>query len=158
MRYALILALALCALAAQAIPPQGSQTEPKRKIPCKTPENAPTCYWTRGRLSLYNGNPSLRLWKIGSKRILGIYSGPDSQRYDPLDNEHPELPLSLDRAYDAEYKRRSAIKDPDAGLPEPAFGDFEVCPLEPERKGVMQAACIESAKNIFIEKLAPRRR
>jgi hypothetical protein len=26
-----------------------------------------------------------------------------------------------------------------------------VCPLEPEKPNVMQAACIESAKNIFVE-------
>jgi hypothetical protein len=44
MRYALISALALCAVVAQAIP----QAAPKRKIPCKTPENAASCYWTRG--------------------------------------------------------------------------------------------------------------
>lgn len=154
MRYALIAALALCAAAAQAIP----QAAPKRKIPCKTAENAAMCYWTHGRLSLYNGNPSLRLWKIGTKRILGIYSGPHSERYDPLDNEHPELPANLDRAYEAEYKRRLAVKDPDAGLPEPVFADFEACPLEPERRGEMQSACIESVKNVFIEKATPGRR
>jgi len=54
MRYALILALGLCAVAAQALP----QTTAKRKIPCKTSENAASCYWTRGRLGVYNGNPS----------------------------------------------------------------------------------------------------
>lgn len=154
MGYALISTLAFCAVAAQALP----QAAPKRKIPCKTPEIAASCYWTHGRLSLYNGNPSLRLWKIGTKRILGIYSGPHSERYDPLDNEHPELPANLDRAYEAEYKRRLAVKDPDAGLPEPVFADFEVCPLEPEREGEMQAVCIEAVKNIFVEKLPPPRR
>ena len=46
MRYPLIAALALCAVAAQALP----QTAPKRTIPCKTPENAASCYWTHGRL------------------------------------------------------------------------------------------------------------
>jgi len=32
------------------------------------------------------------------------------------------------------------------------YADFEVCPLEPEKPGAMQAACIESAKNIVVEK------
>jgi len=36
--------------------------------------------------------------------------------------------------------------------PTPIFADFEVCPLEPEKLGTMQAACIESAKNIVVEK------
>jgi len=30
----------------------------KRKIPCKTPTNASSCYWTHGRLGLYNGTPA----------------------------------------------------------------------------------------------------
>jgi hypothetical protein len=79
MRYLLIAALALCSLAAQAIP----QETPKRKIPCKTPENATSCYWTHGRLGVYNGNPSFRVWRIGTTRIVGIHSGPDAQRSDP---------------------------------------------------------------------------
>jgi len=32
------------------------------------------------------------------------------------------------------------------------FGDFEVCPLAPEKEEHMQPACIESAKNIVPEK------
>jgi hypothetical protein len=83
MRYAFVSLILLCALGAEAVP---QKTAP-RKIPCKTPEIAASCYWTHGRLALYNGNPGWRLWKIGTKRILGVYSGPDSERYDPLDND-----------------------------------------------------------------------
>ncbi len=67
MRCTLITALALCAVAAQALPQQGTA---KRKILCKTPENASTCYWTRGKLNFYD--PSYRIWKIGTKRVLGV--------------------------------------------------------------------------------------
>jgi hypothetical protein len=77
------------------------------------------------------------LWKIGTKRILGIYSGPSVDRYG-LDNENPELPYNLSRKWDPLKGR--------------AFGDFEVCPLEPEKPDTMQAVCIESAKNIVTEK------
>lgn len=38
---------------AQAVP-QASATA-QRKIPCKVPENASMCYWTRGRLQRYQG-------------------------------------------------------------------------------------------------------
>ena len=148
MRYAFVSALAFCALAAQAIPQSAGQ----RKIPCKTPQNASSCYWTRGRITCCNGNPAMRMWKVGTKRILGILSGPDSQRHDLEDSLHPELPSNLERAYQAEYKRRVAMKDSDAGDSEPTFGDFEVCPLEPERPGWMQPVCIESAKNIFFQR------
>jgi hypothetical protein len=32
------------------------------------------------------------------------------------------------------------------------FADFEICPLEPEKPQTMQAACIDSAKNIVMGK------
>jgi hypothetical protein len=52
----------------------------RRQIQCKTPENAAACYWAHGRLSAYDGTPSFRLWKIGTRRILGIYSGPEAEK------------------------------------------------------------------------------
>ncbi len=121
--------LAVCGEQGRAIP--------KRKIPCKTPANAASCYWTHGRLGFYNGNPAFRLWKIGTHRLLGIYSGPSADRFGE-DNEHPEFPPNVARTFVPTHNR--------------IFGDFEVCPLEPERQGAMQAACIESAKNLIVEK------
>ena len=110
----------------------------KRKIACKTPEIAGTCYWAHGRLSYYNGNPSVRLWKIGTHRILGIVSGPGAWKRDPLDNEHPELPANVERVH--------------IPFSNQIYADFEICPLEPEVAGQMQDACIESAKNIVVGK------
>lgn len=154
------------AVAAQAVPQSGPQTaashsgaaaqpsaapQPQRKIPCKVPENASMCYWTRGMITCCNGNPSMRMWKVGTKRILGILSGPNSWQINPEDSLNPELPVNLGRAYSAEYRRKEAAKDTDAGVHGPVFGDFEICPLEPERPGWMQPVCIESAKNIFFD-------
>src|SRR3990172_3750180 len=76
----LTLALGVQAVPRQSARPAASQSAAPRKIPCKTPEIAPMCYWARGRLAVYNGNPGWRIWKIGTKRILGVYSGPDSER------------------------------------------------------------------------------
>ncbi len=143
----LAIALALvCAVPGTVCAAEGND---KRTTPCKTPSVANSCYWTRGRLRFMNGTPALRLWKIGTHRILGIYSGPS--RYNPAaedpdkgDNENPELPGNVVGA----FKRNQ----PAQGFPDPIFGDFEVCPLEPERSHVMQAACIESAKNIVVDK------
>ena len=150
MRCSLIAALLMCALGVQAVPQSAPQTAaPQRKIPCKTAENASMCYWTRGRLSFYQGNPSYRIWKVGTKRILGIYSGPNSQGIDPLDGEHPEFPANLSRAFRAEYERNVALKIDTPYLIGDVFAKFEVCPLEPDKPGYMQASCIESAKNIF---------
>jgi len=125
-----------------------------RKIPCKTPENASLCYWTHGRLAVYNGGaPNFRLWKIGTRRIVGVFSGPS--RFPPKveeADESPELPAELLKAYEADNRRLKKERGINWAFPPTVFGDFEVCPLEPEKKGEMQAVCIESAKNIFIEK------
>jgi hypothetical protein len=115
------------------------QNTKERKVACKTAQNAKTCYWTHGRLSVYNGNPTFRLWKIGTRRLLGVYSGPGFGPFDPGRNEEDdlELPANL-KSYD--FTKVSV------------FGDFEVCPLAPEKEGRMQAACIESEKNLVSEK------
>ena len=144
MRHALIFATILCALAAQVIPQNNAasaapQKSAARKIPCKTPENASMCYWTHGRLNFANGDPSYRIWKVGTKRILAVYSGPS--RFPPrtdLDNQLPEFPPSVDKVF----------RPPNNWI----FADFEVCPLAPERKGAMQAVCIESAKDVVVQK------
>jgi len=135
MRYSLlVVTLAAAAVLTAARPPQEA---PKRKIPCKTPEIAPMCYWTRGRIRLGNGTPSYRLWKVGTNRLLGIYSGPSVDRYS-LDNEDPEFPANVQRVWQTRIGHT-------------LWGDFEVCPLEADRPGFMQAACVESGKNLFVE-------
>ena len=136
MRYALIAALAVCAVAAQALP----QATQKRKIPCKTPDNAASCYWTRGRLGVYNGNPSFRVWRIGTTKIVGIHSDSYAQRRDPEDGEHPEFPPNILKLVDQLVDGHRI------------FADFEICPFAPERRGEMQFGCIESANNVVIEK------
>ncbi len=130
----------LFGLASIALSVAGSaQVRSEHKILCKTPAIAALCYWTHGRLGQTNGNPSFRVWKIGTKRKLGMFRGPNAEKLDPLDNEHPELPKNVERAMRAsEYVF--------------VFADFEVCPLEPERPGVKQYARIESAKNIAVGK------
>jgi hypothetical protein len=135
MQYALA-ALILCALVAQAVPQKAAAN---RKILCKTPENSGSCYWTHGRLNFGNGNPSYRIWKVGTKRILAVYSGPS--RFPPRtreDSELPEFPASVDKVF----------RPPNNWI----FADFEICPLEPEQKDEMQSVCIESAKNIVVQK------
>jgi hypothetical protein len=131
----LLLALVLVASVIAGSP----QDAKKRKIACKTAENAKTCYWTHGRLSLYNGgNPNLRLWKIGTHRLLGIYSGAEAGPFNDgsVDEDDVELPVNLMKH---DFTKASV------------FGDFEVCPLAPEKEGYMQPACIECAKNVVPE-------
>ena len=106
-----------------------------------------------GRLSVWEGNPPFRIWKIGTRRIVAVFSGPShfpprSER----DGNFPEFPLSLDKAYDAYNRRMKQENGVIGAMPPPAFADFEVCPLEPEMAGEMRAVCIESAEKIVIPK------
>jgi hypothetical protein len=88
---------------------------------CKTdPDIIGACFTIHGRLSAWNGTPTLRIWRVGTKRILGT-------RDDPL----PE----------------NLQKHMDWGVE--AWGDFEVCPYTKEQPGVMQTVCVESATNVF---------
>jgi hypothetical protein len=116
-----------------------------RKIACKTPEIAASCYMTHGRLAVYNGSVNWRLWKIGTHNLLGIYSGPAAMphRYETLDSESPELPANLRAVFDSVDNPVYEVE---------VFADFEVCPLEPYIEGHMQAACIESATHIVAKK------
>jgi hypothetical protein len=133
-RYAIVVLTLIFAAAIAAAPPQEAAT---RKIPCKTPANASMCYWTRGRVTLGAGTPAYRMWKVGTKRLLGIYSGPSVDRLSEA-NEDPEFPANVQRVWQTRIGHT-------------LWADFEVCPLEPERAGWMQAVSVESAKNIFIQ-------
>jgi hypothetical protein len=70
---------------------------------------------------------------------LGIYSGPGAGPFDDglVDEDDVELPINLMKH---DFTKASV------------FGDFEACPLAPEKEGRMQPACIESAKDIIAEK------
>jgi len=153
MRRALLTAVQLClAFGAHAIPqgaPQALVPQSQRTIPCKTPENASMCYWTRGRLLLTTGWSRWQLWKIGTNRILFIYGGPAAfPARTEEDRTAPEFPANLERAYQAEVPRLERLKK---AMPDWVYADFEVCPLEPEEPGLAQAACIESARNVFFD-------
>jgi hypothetical protein len=85
----------------------------------------------RGRLAVYNGAPALRIWKIGSKRILGV----SDQRFkvDGFRNIPEELEAKLDQ--------NKLI-----------YADFVLCPFTSPKANEMQLVCIESATNLRIEK------
>jgi len=87
------------------------------------------CFSVHGRLSVYNGTPSIRLWPIGTKRLLGII--------DPNDASNAPGPTVLP----GEIKNKL---DWDKDV----LGDFLVCPLTRQQPGKMQTVCIESGKNL----------
>jgi len=89
------------------------------------------CFKVHGRLSVYNGTPSIRLWPIGSKRLLGVL--------DPEDISGVPGPSTIPASV---RERLNFDRD--------VFGDFLVCPLTRSRPGRMQTVCIESGKNMSV--------
>jgi hypothetical protein len=96
---------------------------------CKgSPKLVGVCYVVHGRATYGNGTPALRIWPVGTRRMLGVTAGRISD-----DADDPIVPKQL--AFDPSKK---------------AFGDFEVCPFAPERIGAMQMVCVEAVKNLSI--------
>jgi hypothetical protein len=85
------------------------------------------CFRVRGRISFYNGNPSFRLWWIGTKRLLGL---------DP--DEEPMVSENVRQRLKGVYEGNDL------------FGEFIVCPVTREHAGVMQRVCIASADGLIL--------
>jgi len=119
---------ALAAILFLALEPVVAQQPEEKLLPCKgNPEQVSECFRIRGRLRIYNGTPSLRIWRVGTKRILGVSEAHAGIR---------RMPESLEEK---------------VGFGIDIFGDFEVCPFTPETPGEMQFVCIESASNLVIK-------
>jgi hypothetical protein len=99
---------------------------------CKgNPRVVGTCYSVHGRLSPGADTIELRLWPVGTHRMLGVSDGPAIN-----DAENPIYPQNI-------IFRRGD---------ETIYGDFEVCPFTPEREGEMQFVCIESATHLVVKR------
>jgi len=88
----------------------------------KNPEIVAPCFEVHGRLSSWNGAPATRIWRVGTKRVLGIHS----------DIMPPEL-QSKRATFDTEL-----------------WGTFLVCPYTHAKAGHMQFVCIESWRDIQV--------
>jgi len=110
-----------------AVPTFGQSRE------CKTNSKVVgACYMIHGRATFGPGTPALRIWPIGTKRMLGVTAGPIAD-----DADDPIAPWEM-------LKFTPDVK----GI----FGDFEVCPFTPERKGRMQMVCVQSVKNLVVKR------
>ena len=119
---------------------QSATNHEYRRIPCKTPESAPSCKHVHGVLDVAEGTPAIRFVQIGSHHVYGIYSNRYGFMHDneTEDNEAPELHFALPKGA--------------TGIFWSVSGDFEVCSLEPHVNGHMQAACINKAAHLVARK------
>jgi hypothetical protein len=102
--------------------------------PCREhPNLVAPCFTVHARMRYYNGAPSVRLWPIGTDRLLGVSEG----RFDIVGYQN--LPYSLRETLD----RRREI-----------YADFVVCPFTPSEPGVMRLVCVDSATKIVTKSVA----
>jgi hypothetical protein len=110
----------------------GISEERAMKKTCKQhPMLSGPCYMVRGRMSLANGTPSIRIWPVGTKRILGISEG---------------------RFYLKEYANVPDKLVQQISWDNVIFADFTVCPFTNDRPGVMRLVCVESAEHVQVTK------
>jgi hypothetical protein len=89
------------------------------------------CFKHHGRLSSQNG-VALMIWLIGTTRIVGL--------------ENSELPPLVDKYLDMASPNHSYI-----------YGDFDICPLEPDTPGHMRRARVVGAERLVVQNLQASR-
>lgn len=88
------------------------------------------CFTFHGSLRPYNGNPTYRIWRVGTKRLLGV-----------LCDEDPIIPANL---------MSVLSEDLNASWNRDFSGDYEVCPFIAEKPGWMQFVCVEKVTNLVV--------
>lgn len=105
--------------------------EDKRRVP----KTIGPCFTVHGRLSLYNGTPSARIWIIGTKRLLGV-----------VDYENPRKPEDSVLAKEIEKSLKRHL-DWHRNI----YGDFVVCPVSRYKPGWMQFVYVKSASKLIYQ-------
>ena len=93
-----------------------------------TGEALNTAFTIHGRLHYYNGGGEMRIWIVGSRRILSVEDGPANQKLNSILGEDGDV-----------FSRT-------------IYGDFTVDPTEPDKKGYMRLVRILTIKNVVIER------
>jgi hypothetical protein len=93
------------------------------------PEPVAQCFDIRGWMSLYNGTPSVRIWIVGTQRLLGVYEVNSPDR-----SEDPLMPPEV----------KALLTDFQTQI----IGDYTVCPLTQYMPGEMQIVFVKEARNL----------
>lgn len=103
---------------------------------CRTaPERVGPCRRVHGRIAAANGNPTFRIWIVGTHRVLGVLG-----RSWEEDENGDMLPAPV---------RRALGRNPFLTR---VFAEFLVCPLSRERPGWMQYVCIAAAQRLYVQR------
>lgn len=121
----------LCAASLGIVSGQSRQPSEASEKPCRAqPRLTGKCFTVRGRLALYNGAPTIRLWRAGTRRMLGVSASYAAEGYS-------SIPAEIERQLNWETE---------------VWGDFEVCPFTRARPGEMQLICVEAGRNLVARK------
>jgi hypothetical protein len=85
-------------------------------------------------MAFYNGAPSVRIWRVGTRRVLGV----SEQRF-RVEGYCNLPPAILERV----------------GWDSDLFADFVVCPFTRDEPGVMRLVCVDSAPNLVVRPRPP---
>ncbi len=100
--------------------------------PCREhPKLIGPCFTVHARMRYYNGAPSVRLWPVGTNRLLGVSEG----QFEVSET----LPQSFRETLDSQRE---------------IYADFVVCPFTPDEVAVMRLVCVDSATNIVTKSVA----
>jgi hypothetical protein len=92
------------------------------------------CVRRHGRLSGQNGI-AVKIWLIGTTRMVAVENGVEG------------LPVALQKYMDMTSVDHSYV-----------FGDFDICPIEPDVPGQIRRACIAGGERLVVQPLAGSRR
>jgi hypothetical protein len=95
---------------------------------------APECHVVRGRLAVWNGTPSVRIWPVGTRRELGVVDAHGDAAGDRL------LPAPVQALIEKGGPDRAVV-----------FGDYRVCALTKQKPGRMQIVYIAKASRLRAE-------
>lgn len=105
---------------------------PTADKPChQHPQLSGKCFNVHGKLSVYSGAPAIRIWKIGTKRILGV----SDQRFAVAG--YRNIPQDLQQQINQDVS---------------IIGNYLVCPFTSSKPAEMQLICIDKAKNLEVTK------
>jgi hypothetical protein len=104
-----------------------------RDFVCKaSPKLAGPCFTIHGVLEAANGDPTFRIWRVGTKRILGVGYG---EELDAMPESLHRIELATGSAFDVRVS-----------------GNFLLCPYTRQRPGWMQFVCIEQVSNLVYQR------
>jgi hypothetical protein len=89
------------------------------------------CRQVRGRMDLWNGASTLRMWEVGTHRMLSIEN--------PLDELPPPVRAIWNRSGDPDWRFSISI-----------YGDYNVCAVSRSRPGWMQRVRVTDAHNLTV--------